>query len=101
VLGTISGEMIDSTRGHPDGRRNHALLLTACVVVFGCSLAEPWGALVLLPALITLALSIVSVYVDARKRRPLAMGIAGILFSLVAVVVAILWWCFLVQAADC
>ncbi len=92
---------MDSTRGHPDGPRNHALLLIACMVVFVCSIvAGPWGALVLLPALITLALSIREVYVDARKRWPLGMGIAGILFSLAAVVVAIRWWCFLVELSN-
>jgi hypothetical protein len=93
--------MIDSTRGHPDRRRNHTLLWIACVVVFGCSLVEPWGALALGPALITLALSAGVVYVDARKRRPLAKGIAGLVLSLAAVVVAIVWCEYLLQAGHC
>jgi hypothetical protein len=92
---------MDSNQRYSEGRRNRALLCISCVVVFGCSFVEPWGALALGPALITLGLSAGVVYVDARKRRPLAKGIAGLVLSLAAVVVAIVWCEYLLQAAHC
>ena len=97
----MRGEMMDSTPGHLSERKNRAQVLIASMVVFVCSLVGPWGIFVLAPALITLVLSIGVVYMDARKKGPLAMGIAGVLFSLAAMAFAILWLHLLVQAGHC
>ena len=100
-VGYSAGEMMDTTPGHLSGHRNHGRLLIASMVVFACPLVGLWGAFVLVPELITLTLSIGVVYVDAGRKWPLVMGIAGILFSLAAVAFAILWLYLLVQAGHC
>ena len=50
------------------------------------------GILALLPALIGLILGIVEVVKKSKAQQPKGKGVAGIILSVLAIIIAIVWW---------